>query len=52
MMRGLAEHLGMLTSLQEIDLRGTNIGYEGAGRLAEPLGKLTALLKLNLYGTA
>ena len=49
MMRGLTEHLGMLTSLQEINLRG--IGDEGAGRLAEPLGKLTALLKLNLRGT-
>ena len=52
MMRGLTEHLGMLTSLQEIDLRRTNIGDEGAGRLAEPLGKLTALLKLDLSCTA
>ena len=50
MMRGLTEHLGMLTSLQEINLRG--IGDEGAGRLAEPLGKLTALQKLDLSRTA
>jgi Ran GTPase-activating protein (RanGAP) involved in mRNA processing and transport len=51
MMRELTEHLGMLTSLQEIDLQHTNIDAEGAGRLAEPLGKLTALLKLRLLGT-
>jgi hypothetical protein len=51
MMRGLTEHLGMLTSLQEIDLHRTNIDAEGAGRLAEPLGKLTALLKLDLSST-
>ena len=51
MMRDLTEHLGMLTSLQEIDLRRTNIDAEGAGRLAEPLGKLTALQELNLSGT-
>jgi Leucine-rich repeat (LRR) protein len=50
MMRSFTDHLGMLTSLQEIDLRQTKIGDEGAGRLEEPLGKLTALLKLNLYG--
>ena len=51
MMRGLIEHLDMPTSLQEINLRGTNIDAEGAGRLAEPLGKLTALLKLDLSCT-
>jgi hypothetical protein len=38
MMRGLTEHLGMLTSLQEIDLRGTNIDAEGAGRYQEQGG--------------
>jgi len=32
-------------------LAGTEIGAEGAGRLAEPLGKLTALQKLDLGGT-
>jgi Ran GTPase-activating protein (RanGAP) involved in mRNA processing and transport len=52
MTRGLTEHFEMLTSLQEIDLRRTNIDDEVAGRLAEPLGKLTALLKLYLHGTA
>jgi hypothetical protein len=50
-MRGLTEHLGMLTSLKEIDLCRTYIDAEGAGRLAEPLGKLTALLKLRLHRT-
>ncbi len=51
MMSELAEHLGMLTALQEINLRETRFGAEGAGRLAEPLGKLTALQELNLGGT-
>jgi hypothetical protein len=47
----LAQHLGLLTALQDIDLRGTHVGNEGAERLAKPLGKLTALRKLNLSGT-
>ncbi len=49
----LAEPLGKLTALQQLNLSGTVFGCisaKGAAILAEPLGKLTALQQLNLSG--
>ncbi len=48
--RKLAEPLGKLMALQEINFFDNAITSEGAVVVAEPLGKLTSLRELNLGG--
>jgi hypothetical protein len=50
-MSEIANALGKLTALQEMDLSSNLFLSEGMERLAEALGKLTALQKLNLRCT-